>query len=156
MYYGRITNFAIAVHLLLLISYSDFPRPRCKTEWDLGTRLSLNLSLSQKISQLQLFLESLLWTRQSAIEMYHVTSLYHGSKLLDLGHRFVPECDHAQESSYTRWIFFPFFCHICRITVCWDPDILLPWQRDVTASSPFKSFFFSFVCSNSPRSLCES
>ena len=25
-------------------------------------------------------------------------------------------------------------CHICRTTVCWDPEILLPWQRDVTTS----------------------
>ena len=28
------------------------------------------------------------------------------------------------------FIFLP--CHICRTTVCWDPDILLPRQRDVT------------------------
>ena len=27
-----------------------------------------------------------------------------------------------------------FFCHICRTTVCWDPEILLQWQRDVTTS----------------------
>ena len=27
-----------------------------------------------------------------------------------------------------------FFCHICRTTACWDPEISLPWQRDVTAS----------------------
>ena len=27
-----------------------------------------------------------------------------------------------------------FFCHICGTTVCWDPDILLPWQRGVTTS----------------------
>ena len=30
--------------------------------------------------------------------------------------------------------FFHFFCHICRTTVCWDPEILLPRQRDVTTS----------------------
>ena len=26
------------------------------------------------------------------------------------------------------------FCPIFRTTVCWDPEILLPWQRDVTTS----------------------
>ena len=32
--------------------------------------------------------------------------------------------------------FYRFFssCYICRTTACWDPEILLPWQRDVTAS----------------------
>ena len=30
--------------------------------------------------------------------------------------------------------FFILFCQICRTTVCWDPEILLPWQRDVTTS----------------------
>ena len=31
--------------------------------------------------------------------------------------------------------FFVFFsCHICRATVCWYPEILLPWQRDATTS----------------------
>ena len=30
--------------------------------------------------------------------------------------------------------FLRFFCHICRTTVCWDPKILLPWQREVTTS----------------------
>ena len=33
--------------------------------------------------------------------------------------------------------FFLFFCHICRTTVCWDPEILWPWQRDVTTSVLF-------------------
>ena len=30
--------------------------------------------------------------------------------------------------------FFFSSCYICRTTACWDPEILLPWQRDVTAS----------------------
>ena len=32
--------------------------------------------------------------------------------------------------------FYRFFssCYICRTTACWDPEILPPWQRDVTAS----------------------
>ena len=29
---------------------------------------------------------------------------------------------------------FNFFCLICRVTFCWDPETLLPWQRDVTTS----------------------
>ena len=28
--------------------------------------------------------------------------------------------------------YFILFYHICRTTVCWDPENLLPWQRDVT------------------------
>ena len=46
-------------------------------------------------------------------------------------YRFVPECNHAQESHYMS-IFF--ICHICRTMVCWDPQILLPWQHDVLTS----------------------
>ena len=34
--------------------------------------------------------------------------------------------------------FLFFFCHICRTSVCWDPGILLPWQRDVTTSLSFR------------------
>ena len=37
-----------------------------------------------------------------------------------MGYRFAPECNHAQESLYTRHLF-RFF-------------LLLPWQRDVTTS----------------------
>ena len=29
--------------------------------------------------------------------------------------------------------FFILFCQICRTTVCWDPENLLPWQRNVTS-----------------------
>ena len=29
---------------------------------------------------------------------------------------------------------FFFICHICRTMVCWDPQILLPWQHDVLTS----------------------
>ena len=31
--------------------------------------------------------------------------------------------------------FFWVFYHNCRSTFCWDPEILLPWQRDVTTAS---------------------
>ena len=36
---------------------------------------------------------------------------------------------------------FSFFCHICKTTICWDPEIVLPWQRTVTP--------FSLCCSGS-------
>ena len=42
----------------------------------------------------------------------------------------VLEYNHAQESHTCH--FYRFFCHICRTTVCWDPQILRSWQRDVT------------------------
>ena len=48
------------------------------------------------------------------------------------GYRFVPECNHAKESHTCQ--FFRFSYHIWRTTVCTDPEILLPWQREVTAS----------------------
>ena len=31
-------------------------------------------------------------------------------------------------------IFMLFSCHICKTTICSVPEILLPWQRDVTTS----------------------
>ena len=46
---------------------------------------------------------------------------------------FVPDFSHAQES-HTCQFFRVFFCHIYETTVCWDPEILLPWQRGVTTS----------------------
>ena len=33
--------------------------------------------------------------------------------------------------------FFVFSFHICGTTVCEDPEILLPWQRDVTTFPPY-------------------
>ena len=36
----------------------------------------------------------------------------------------------CKEKSYP-WFFF---CHICRTTLCGDPEILLPWQCDITTS----------------------
>ena len=43
-----------------------------------------------------------------------------------MGYRFVLECSHTQESRT---------CSFFSTTVCWGPEILLPWQRDVTTSS---------------------
>ena len=47
-------------------------------------------------------------------------------------YRFVPEYNHAKGSHACQ--FFRFFCHIGKTTVCRDPEILLPWQREVTTS----------------------
>ena len=64
-----------------------------------------------------LYLNNLSWQR------WHLALSIHGIK--SMGYRFVPECNDAQKSHS---------CHICRTTVCWDPEILLPRQRDVTTS----------------------
>ena len=45
-----------------------------------------------------------------------------------MSYRFVPEWTVL----FILFFFSP--CHICRATVCWDPEILLPWRRDVTTS----------------------
>ena len=37
--------------------------------------------------------------------------------------------------------------HICSTTFCWDPEILLPWQRDVMTSPPYFASFFVLFCS---------
>ena len=47
----------------------------------------------------------------------------------------LPFCSWVQSctgKSYMSICSFFFFCRICSTTVCWDPEILLPWQRDVT------------------------
>ena len=53
-----------------------------------------------------------------------------------MGYRFVPECNHAQDSDTCQLVSVFFFCHICKTTGCRDPEILLPWQRDVITPSP--------------------
>lgn len=61
-----------------------------------------------------------------------------------MGSRLVPDFNHAQESHTRR---------ISRTTVCWDPPILLPWQRNVTNSSISKTsrrIGFEF-CHQKPR-----
>ena len=86
------------------------------------------------------------------IERSSVTSGYHGTKMSasqqsfltetaiciverwkeSMGYRFFPKSNYAQESNICH--FLSFLCHICSTTVYWDPEILLPWQRDVTTS----------------------
>ena len=84
-----------------------------------------------------------------------MTSRYHGGKISrsqqsfltetaicvverrkkSLGYRFAPECNHAQESHTCQC------CpRICGTTVCWGPDIMLPWQLDVTTSPLYRPF----------------
>ena len=91
-----------------------------------------------------------------------VTSSYHGSKIsgsqllfltktvicIDerqkktVGYRFVLECNQARESHTCQ--FFRFFCYIGtdRDGFCWDPERLLPWQRDVTTSPLYGQMFW--------------
>ena len=48
--------------------------------------------------------------------------------------------------------FFRFFsCHICRTTVCWDPDILLPWQTWQVPSK--KSIHIELLSFNNSNAL---
>ena len=52
-----------------------------------------------------------------------------------LKYRFAPKCSHAQESLTCQFLRFHFYlCLICRTMVCWDAEILIPWQRDVISS----------------------
>ena len=54
-----------------------------------------------------------------------------------LGCRLSPDYNHAKDSHACQ--FSIFFCPICRTTVCSNPDILLPWERDVTTSTIYYS-----------------
>ena len=90
---------------------------------------------------------------QKTLGWRSVTSGYHG-KISGLHQSFLTEtviCCQTMEETYglpsCSWVqsctgksymsfFFCrfFFCRICRTTVFWDPEILLPWQREVTTS----------------------
>ena len=84
-----------------------------------------------------------------------VTSRYHGSKISGSQQYFLTEtaifivkrwkrqekygllfCSQVQSCTGKSYmsIFVLFSCHICRTTVRWDSEILLPWQRDATTS----------------------
>ena len=101
----------------------------------------------------------------SKAERRSVTSCYHGSKISDLNNRSwqrqpfadcrtmdekhgLPisfrECNHAQESHICRLFRFSF--HLCRNIVCWDAEILLPWQRDVKTSLLYADLHASTLC----------
>ena len=107
--------------------------------------MSANVSTTKhSISKIQVTIKS--------IERRGVMSSYHGSKILgsqqsfltetaigmverwykSMGYHFVPECNHAQESHTCQVVHF--FHHIWRTKVCWNPEIWLPWQHDVTTS----------------------
>ena len=45
---------------------------------------------------------------------------------------------HQKVILYMSVFFFRFCCRICRTMDCWDPEILLPWQHDVTISPFYK------------------
>ena len=51
-----------------------------------------------------------------------------------MGYRFVPECNHAPQIHTCQFFRF-FFSYISRTgTVFGDPEMLLPWQLEVTTS----------------------
>ena len=62
-----------------------------------------------------------------------------------IGYRFVPECNRALEKHTCQ--YFSLSCQICRTTICWDPDILIPRQREVMTSPLYWDIFFSTVSS---------
>ena len=88
----------------------------------------------------------------SSLERRSVTSGYHGSKISGSQHSFLTETAICIVAPWKKsigycfltwvqsWIensnmsIFRFFRHICRTKVCWDSEILLPWQSDVTTS----------------------
>ena len=72
-----------------------------------------------------------------------VTSRYHGSQISGSQQFFLTETavciietmeDHAiMHRKVVHFIpyMFVFSCQICRTGLCWDPKVLLPWQRRV-------------------------
>ena len=49
-------------------------------------------------------------------------------------YRFVPVCNHAEESHTSQFCSLFHTKFVGQSTrLCWDPEILLPWQRDTTA-----------------------
>ena len=51
-----------------------------------------------------------------------------------MGYHFVPEWKSCTGNSYSSMFYFfsAIYTNVDRTTVCQDPDILLPWQHDVT------------------------
>ena len=107
------------------------------------------------------FLKPIFCNIFSHVERRNVASCYHGCKISvsqqtilaetaicivewrkkSMGYPFVPECNRAEDRSHACQLFC-FFYHIFRTMVCWDPEILLPWQCDITTApihynSPF-------------------
>ena len=101
----------------------------------------------------------------SKAERRSVTSCYHGSKISGPQQSFLTktaicrlsnggwkawatisfrECNHVRESHTCRLFRFSF--HLCRNIVCWDPEILLPWQRDVKTSLLYADLHASTLC----------
>ena len=96
------------------------------------------------------------WLSYYRTERRSTMSCYYGSEIFGSQQSFLTEtvicivarckknmdyCFVVQSCKGKSWIsIFPgfFVRHICRTTVCWDPETLLPWQRDV-ATSPLYS-----------------
>ena len=102
----------------------------------------------------------------SKAERRSVTSCYHGSKFLDLNNRSwqrqpFADCRTMDEKHglpfrsvsvfmYRKVIHVDFFVFpstfACRNIVCWDAEILLPWQRDVKTSLLYADLYASTLC----------
>ena len=97
------------------------------------------------------------------VERRSVTSCYHGSEISKPQQSFLTETANCRlsndgwkvratislltvQESHT-WRFFLFFSfHICRNTVCWDPEILLPWKRDAKPSLLYADLHVATLC----------
>jgi len=118
--------------------------------------VSLLLGLSQCVScsPARRFCTTWMNSWKGLTERRGVTSRYHGSGISGFQQYFLTEMaiciverwkkrmgyqwSHGQEihtCPFFRFLFF--FWHICRTTVCWDQEILWPWQRDITTSLLF-------------------
>ena len=81
-----------------------------------------------------------LWRHLTIVAKFWISSIF-----LDRhGHLHCRTMNEKYGLSFCSWVqlctgkscmsMFNFFCLICRVTFCWDPETLLPWQRDVTTS----------------------
>ena len=92
-----------------------------------------------------------------------VTSHYHGSTISGSEQSFLTEmaisivkqwrksmgyCFVLNLQSCTGKSYVPIFCHICRTTVCWDPEMLLPWQHEILSSPFYWTSLIMLLCKN--------
>ena len=81
-----------------------------------------------------------MWRHVSIIENFRILAVFlvrdshlRSRTMEEIGYRFVPWCNHAEES-HTSHFFVFFSCHISKTKGCYALGILLSWQRDVTTS----------------------
>ena len=146
--------------LLLLLQCMRFPQGNPTNQYPPLSNFIIMLSIERRISRHTTSSPGLFTLKMGALfkgkalgTRLHVTLLSVVAKFLDLNNlswqrrhlhwRSMEEKYGLPFSSWVQWCtqenhtrqFFRFFCHFCRTTVFWDPEILVPWQRDVTTSS---------------------